>query len=97
MPAAGSSSTMICSGPYAVEEIASGERAPSATGFDKRSDSSCSLVSGLPRKKRFHPSTKDGGMLALRSDTVTTVTFPRESMTCEDKSFAVGPLQPGQL
>jgi hypothetical protein len=71
IPARGSNSIMICSGPYAVDEIASGESAPSATGFDSRSDSSCSLVSGLPRKIRFIPSTKDGG-ISLRSSAVTT-------------------------
>jgi hypothetical protein len=30
---------MICSGPYAVDEIASGDSAPSATGFDNLSES----------------------------------------------------------
>src|SRR3984893_19541587 len=70
IPARGSSSIMTCSGPYAGEEIASGESAPSATGFDNLSDSSCSLVSGLPRTMRFQPSTKVGGMLELRSDVV---------------------------
>src|SRR5271166_1637740 len=75
IPARGSSSIMTCSGPYAVEEIASGESAPSATGFDNLSDSSCSLVSGLPRTMRFHPSTKVGEMLELRSDVVTMYHF----------------------
>src|SRR6201996_8584016 len=82
IPARGSNSTMTCSGPYAVEEIASGESAPSATGFDSRSDSSCSLVRGLPRKTRFQPSLKDGGILPLRSAAVNTCHFLPESTTC---------------
>ena len=86
MPARGSNSIMTCSGPNAVEEIASGEIAPIATGFDNRSDSSCSLVRGLPRKMRFQPSLKDGGMLALRCAAVTTYHFPPESATCGVKS-----------
>src|ERR1700749_4630421 len=61
-PAYGSNSTMICSGPYAVEEIASGESAPNATGLDNLSDSSCSLVSGLPRNIRLQMSANDDGI-----------------------------------
>ncbi len=81
MPARGSNSVMTCSGPNAVEEIASGAIAPSATGFDSRSESSCSLVRGLPRKTRFQPSVKDGGIPALRCAAVTTYHFPPESAT----------------
>src|SRR5271166_1558820 len=97
IPARGSSSIMTCSGPYAVEEIASGESAPSATGFDNLSDSSCSLVSGLPRTMRFHPSTKVGEMLELRSDVVTTFTSSGYSMTCRRRSFRVGPSRVGHV
>src|ERR1700733_8182095 len=73
-PAYGSSSTMICSGPYAVDEIASGERAPSATGFDNLSDSSYSLVSGVPRNIRLQASENDDGIpsaAALPANIVT--------------------------
>ena len=52
-PACGSSSTRICSGPYAVDEIASGESAPSATEFDNFSELSSSVISGFPRKTRL--------------------------------------------
>jgi hypothetical protein len=58
-PAAGSNSIMICSDPYAVEEIASGESTPSAIGLDKRSCWSWSLIIGRPRKIRLHRSAKD--------------------------------------
>src|ERR1700730_9814309 len=63
-PAAGSSSIMICSDPYAVEEIASGESTPSAIGLDRRSCWSWSLIIGRPRKTRLHRSANDG---AIRS------------------------------
>ena len=52
-PACGSSSIKICSEPYAVDEIASGESAPSATGFDSFSDFRFSVISGFPRKTRL--------------------------------------------
>src|SRR6202012_2930306 len=74
------------SGPNAAEEIAPGEIAPSATGFDNLSDSSCSLVSGLPRKMRFQLSAKDGRMPDSRCKAVTTYHFPPESATCGVKS-----------
>src|ERR1700760_3135103 len=97
MPARGSNSIITCSGPNAVDEMASGEIAPSATGFDSLSDSSCSLVSGLPRKIRFHPSLNDGGMPLLPSDAVTTYHFPPESATCGGKSSTEIGCGPGQL
>jgi len=52
-PAYGNSSIRISSVPYALDEIASGERTPSATGFESRSDFNCSVISGLPRTSRF--------------------------------------------
>src|ERR1700739_4465647 len=93
IPARGSNSTMTCSGPYAAEEIASGESAPSATGFESRSDSSCSLVSGLPRTTRFHPSTNDGERPELLSTVVTTYHFPGYSTAYAHTSFRVDPLR----
>ena len=62
-PAYGSNSIRICSGPYAVDEIASGESAPSATGFDSRSDFNCSVISGLPRSSRFSEYPTDSGVV----------------------------------
>src|SRR5580700_9917096 len=59
-PAAGRSSIMICSDPYAVEEIASGESTPSAIGLDRRSCWSWSLIIGRPRNSRLHRSENDG-------------------------------------
>jgi hypothetical protein len=67
-PACGSSSIRICSGPYAVEEIASGESAPSATGFDSFSLDSSSVISGLPRKIRLAMSPIDAGMCSLPAE-----------------------------
>ena len=73
IPAAGSSSIMICSGPYAVEEIASGEIAPSATGVDNLSDSSCSLVSGAPRKRRLSRSEREGEIPRLPTILISSI------------------------
>ena len=45
-----------------MEEIASGESAPSATGFDSFSDVSSSVMSGFPRKTRLAMSPTDSGI-----------------------------------
>ncbi|CNH09401.1 Uncharacterised protein [Mycobacterium tuberculosis] len=61
-PAAGSNSIRICSVPYAVDEIASGESAPRATAFDSFSDLRLSVISGLPKKTRLAMSPTDAGI-----------------------------------
>lgn len=70
-PACGRSSSRICSGPYAVDEIASGERAPSATGFDSFSDFSSSVIRGLPKNTRLAMSPTDAGMRGFSAELVT--------------------------
>src|ERR1700744_4619754 len=77
-PACGSNSVRTCSGPYAVDEIASGESAPSATGFESLSEDNSSVINGFPRKMRLHKSEKDSGTDSASSDGVTT-TFPNRS------------------
>jgi hypothetical protein len=81
-PACGSNSVRICSGPYAVDEIASGESAPNATELDNLSEDNSSVINGFPRKTRLHRSEKENGM-SCSADAVTT-TFPiRDSMSPE--------------
>ncbi len=67
---------MICSLPYAVEEIASQESTPSATGFDNFSCSSCDVINGFPRKPRLHMSEKDDRCLCGSSKGVVTRHIP---------------------
>src|ERR1700742_1663295 len=81
-PACGSSSVRICSGQYAVDEIASGESAPSATGVDKRSLDNSWVISGLPRKTRLHTSEKDGGMSCSSTSAVTTTSSKIQRRSC---------------
>ena len=45
----------------ALEEIASGESTPNATGLDSRSVFSCSVIIGLPRNKRLSVYPIDSG------------------------------------
>src|ERR1700761_2856762 len=75
-PAWGSSSIRICSGPYATDETASGESAPSATPFDSFSELMSSVISGLPRNTRRATSPTESGMRSLPADS-----FPVELVT----------------
>ncbi len=49
----GSSSMSTCSGPYADDEMQSGESTPSAVVFDSRSWCRRALVSGGPRSRHL--------------------------------------------
>src|SRR6476660_4413833 len=71
-PAYGSNSIRISAVPYALDEIASVERTPSATGFDSRSDLSCSVISGLPRTSRFSEYPTDSGVVDRPTPDVET-------------------------
>lgn len=71
-PAYGNNSIRISSVPYALDDIASGERTPSATGFDSRSDFNCSVISGLPRTSRFSEYPTDSGVVDRPAPDVDT-------------------------
>ena len=60
-PAIGISAMRISSGPYAEEEMPSGDSTPSARGLDSRCSPSCSLTSGGPRSLRFAVYQKGSG------------------------------------
>src|ERR1700722_19222396 len=103
IPAAGSSSIMTCSEPYGVEEIASGESPPSATGLDKRSCWSWSVIIGLPRKALLHRSENDGDIgcspaTCLITNSLTNLAYflqnhdePGQSLRSLRRSRAPGP------
>jgi hypothetical protein len=71
-PAYRSNSIRISSVPYALDEIASGESTPSATGFDSRSDFNCSMISGLPKSSRFSEYPTDSGVVDRPAPDVET-------------------------
>jgi hypothetical protein len=78
-PAWGNSSIRICSGPYATEETASGESAPSATGFDNFSDAMSSVISGFPRNTRLAMSPSESGMRSLPVELVTSTVLTQRT------------------
>src|SRR3954451_24321353 len=89
-PAAGSNSIKICSEPYAVDEIASGESAPSATGFDTFSDARLSVISGFPRKTRLAMSPMDAGICLLAEPpaedvTTTFLSIPQQKLSADER------------
>src|ERR1700742_879776 len=86
-PAAGRSSIKICSGPYAVDETASGEKAPSAMGFERLSCSRSSLISGFPKKNRFHASMKVDGALCSSAGSTTVMLFPALTLAIFTKNL----------
>src|ERR1700742_5010170 len=56
-------------------------------GFDRLSCSSCSLISGLPRKNRFHPSTKVDGALCSSAGSTTVLLFPALTLAIVTKNL----------
>src|ERR1700744_2259202 len=56
-------------------------------GFDRLSCSSCSLISGLPRKNRFHPSTKVDGALCSSAVSTTVMLFPALTLAILTKNL----------
>src|SRR6201995_6116726 len=56
-------------------------------GFDRLSCSSCSLISGLPSKNSFHPSTKVAGALSPSAVATTVMLFPALTLAILTKNL----------